>query len=359
MRGQSPQSQRARYGLRIRIFVNCLGAVFCLFFLFSAAGIQAAEKAPAFTLCTARPALNTVVLRGYTRARWRRDLVCEESGRCLEVFGEMGDVIGADGLFAEIDTTFIDLALKVNQAACGRLQNQTKYWRHEVDRYRNLSGQKVVSEKKVLDLEQKFDQAKLALAELKVKAEVLAERRRRCRISAPENWLILKRLVEPGEWLTVGRTVAVVADYSTLLVPFSLTMAQYKWVKKEAQAKKLKLKLAAPTDAVSASAAIPARLLHVSPAFDLVSRKIAVELEIDEGLAEKRGGIALELAVELPEPGNVVAVPAAAMVERYGTFWLIRADGSEVKVVKLGRTSAGDLKVAGDKIKPGDSFRCF
>ncbi len=315
-----------------------------------------------FSLCTARAAMQTSVLRGYTRARWQRKLVCEESGRCLEVIGEMGDVVAGDGLFARIDTTFIDLALKANRAACARFENQISYWQHEVDRYRSLSGQKAVSEKKVLDLEQKFDQAKLALAELQIKARVLEERRRRCRITAPKNWRILKRMAEPGEWLTVGHPVAVVANYETLLVPFSLTPEQYEWLKQENETGRLFLTLAnAVGERAGDSGAalkIPAHLLHVSPAFDAASRKITVELELTNKLSEMRGGIALELAINLPEPGSVVVVPAAALVERYGTFWLIRADGAEVKVMKIGRTPDGLIKVASNKIKPGDSFRC-
>jgi len=315
-----------------------------------------------FALCTAQAAMQTSTLRGYTRARWQRKLVCEESGRCLEVIGEMGDVVAGDGLFARIDTTFIDLALKDNRAACACLENQISYWRHEVERYRSLSGQKAVSEKTVLDLEQKFDQARLALAELQVKANVLKERRRRCRIIAPQNWRILKRMAEPGEWLTVGRPVAVVADYETLLVPFSLTAAQYEWLKRENETGNLFLTLANPPMKENGNSGavvkVPARLLHVSPAFDPVSRKISVELELDCKLAEMRGGIALDLAINLPEPGSVVAVPAAALVERYSTFWLIRANGEEIKVMKTGRTPAGLIKVFSEKIKPGESFRC-
>ncbi len=320
--------------------------------------VENAKPARDFSLCTARAALQTSVLRGYTRARWQRKLVCEESGRCLEVIGEMGDVVSGDALFARIDTTFIDLALKANRASCARFESQINYWRHEVERYRSLSGQKAVSEKKVLDLEQKFDQARLALAELKIKARILEERRRRCRITAPKNWRILKRMAEPDEWLTVGQTVAVVADYTTLLVPFSLTLAQYEWLKKENKTGKLFLTLADSVGDLGSALEIPARLLHVSPAFDAVSRKITVELELSNKLSEMRGGIALELAINLPEPGSVVAVPSAALVERYGTFWLIRADGAEVKVMKIGRTPDGLIKVASDKIKPGDSFRC-
>ncbi|MCK5916589.1 MAG: HlyD family efflux transporter periplasmic adaptor subunit, partial [Deltaproteobacteria bacterium] len=169
---------------------------------------------------------------------------------------------------------------------------------------------------------------------------------------------IVKRLAEPGEWLTTGQVVGIVADYETLLVPFSLTVAQYEWVKKESQKKQLYLSVATASKSSPEAVKIPARLLNVSPAFDLVSRKITVELEISKGLSEMRGGIALEFSVELPEPGAVIAVPAAALVERYGAFWLIRADGEEIKVIKLGRTKQGEIKVAGDQIKPGDSFRC-
>ena len=344
-----------RKSIRITIFAGILIIFLCGVSSVLAAGKS--EKAPSFSLCQARPAMQTTVLRGYTRARWQRKLVCEESGRCLEVIGEMGDVVSGDGLFARIDTIFIDLALKANRAACVRFENQISYWQHEVERYRSLSGQKAVSEKKVLDLEQKYDQAKLALAELQIKARVLEERRRRCRINAPKSWHILKRMAEPGEWLTTGHPVAVVADYETLLVPFSLTLAQYEWVKKENENHRLHLTVGSGMEP-AAAVDIPVRLLHVSPAFELASRKILVELELDKGLVEMRGGIALELAVNLPEPGSVVAVPANALVERYATYWLIRANGEEVKVMKTGRTPDGLMKVASDKIKPGDSFRC-
>lgn len=315
-------------------------------------------KGQNLSLCTARPALQITVLRGYTRARWQRKLVCEESGRCLEVVGEMGDVVSGDGLFARIDTTFIDLSLNANRAACDRFENQISYWLHEVERYRSLSGQKAVSEKKVLDLEQKYDQAKLALTELKIEGRILEERRRRCRIDAPQGWYIVKRMAEPGEWLTIGHPVAVVADYKTLLVPFSLTPAQHEWLKKENETGKLFLTFSSSIENSATALKIPAHLLHVSPAFDALSRKITVELELSNRLAEMRGGIALELAINLPEPGSVVAISAAALVERYGTYWLIREDGEEVKVMKTGRTPDGLMKVASDKIKPGDSFRC-
>ncbi len=343
--------------MRRLIVFSFLFSVFFFLFSFSPSRVLATEleNDQSLSLCMARSAVQVTVLRGYTRARWRRFLTCEEPGRCLEVRSEIGDVIGTEGLFAQIDTTFINLELEANRAAAECLENQMAYWHREVKRYRKLSGSKAVSETRVQELELKYDQARLGLAELKVKAVVLKERRRRCRIKAPTGWHLLVRKVEPGEWLTRGRIVGQVGDYRTLLVPFSLTVEQYEWLKREPGV----LSLVLPSVvAGQPSLKVPANVLHVSPAFDQKTRKITVELEISGGLPEMRGGISLELAIDLPEAGGVVEIPGTAVIERYGAFWLVRANGEEVKIVKLGQAANGNLRVVGDQVKAGDRFRC-
>ncbi|NPA24197.1 MAG: HlyD family efflux transporter periplasmic adaptor subunit, partial [Deltaproteobacteria bacterium] len=253
---------------------------------------------------------------------------------------------------ARIDPTFISLELKANRAACARLKNLAAYWEHEVDRYRKLSGQKAVPLNRVEELEQKYDQARLQLAELEVKAEMLEERRRRCLIKAPPGWVLLERRAEPGEWLVRGRVVGRVGDYRTLLVPFSLTPAQYDWLRKKVEAGGIDLLYGI------AKRKIPARLIHVSPAFNPKTRKIDIEFEVATGLDEKRGGIGLDLAIQLPEAGGVVVVPETALEERYDSCWLVREDGVRVEVVKLGRSPGGGLRVSGADLRPGDRIRC-
>ncbi|MGD8995917.1 MAG: hypothetical protein PVH34_11930, partial [Syntrophobacterales bacterium] len=69
----------------------------------------------------AKPAMRWVTLTGYTRARYVMDIVSEESGHCVKVTADVGDQIGKDGLFALLDTTFIDLTLKKNRVDQQRL----------------------------------------------------------------------------------------------------------------------------------------------------------------------------------------------------------------------------------------------
>ncbi len=103
-----------------------------------------------------------------------------------------------------------------------------------------------------------------------------------------------------------------------------------------------------------------ASLLRVSPAFDEVSRKIAVELEIGEGVEDPRGGLRAELDLAIPLSSGAVTVPESALVRRYEQYWLQRPDGESVKVVYLGREEGAEgaaVRVAAPAVKAGDRFR--
>jgi len=301
-------------------------------------------------LCRVEPAITLSRLHGYTRARHIRLLTAEESGRCLEVTAELGESIAAGGLFARIDPVFLELELKANRAAARRLENLVAYWRHEVERFRSLKKARAVPGRRLEDMVQKFDQARLQLAEIGVRAEIIRERLQRCRITAPVGWKLIERRLEPGEWLVRGRVVGRVGDYRTLRVPFVLTAAEFAWLRRQPP-EKLFLERSVGEGKVAA------RMLHVSPAFDPQSRKIRVEFEVDGEALDSRGGVGLDLLIELPEAGGAVLVPEAAVRERYDACWVVRDDGREIKVVKLGRVPGGRLRVSGG-LQPGDLVRC-
>jgi RND family efflux transporter MFP subunit len=323
-------------------------------FLIAGRAAALAEAAPedgaGTGLCRVEAATTITRLHGYTRARHVRLLTAEESGRCLEVTAELGEAISAAGIFARIDPVFIELELEINRAASRRLENFAAYWRHEVERFQRLKKARAVPGQRVEEFVQKFDQARLQLAEIEVRRKTLEERLRRCRIPAPAGWRVLERRVEPGEWLVPGRVVGRVGDYRTLKVPFSLTAEQFAWLERRPAAELF-------LERGDERGKVPARLLHVSPAFDPRSRKILVEFEVDGELVGRRGGIGLDLLVELPEPGGVVLVPESSFSERYDAGWVVLADGREVKVVKLGRMADGRLRVSGD-LQPGMLVRC-
>eukprot|EP00828_Plagiopyla_frontata_P007590 TRINITY_DN13607_c0_g1_i2.p4 TRINITY_DN13607_c0_g1~~TRINITY_DN13607_c0_g1_i2.p4 ORF type:complete len:153 (-),score=77.65 TRINITY_DN13607_c0_g1_i2:82-540(-) len=97
-----------------------------------------ASKARSAETFVARSAARRSALTGFTRARNSMTLVTEESGRVHKVVADVGDTLGEHGLFAELDTTFIELDLAGNRADQQRLKSDVAYNKKEMDRYQAL-----------------------------------------------------------------------------------------------------------------------------------------------------------------------------------------------------------------------------
>jgi RND family efflux transporter MFP subunit len=303
-------------------------------------------------LVTAQPAFQQELLSGFTRERTRLVLSAETSGRVVEVNGDVGDITVGGEPFACLDPTFIGLELAANQAEKQALEVDLAYFRKEVKRIRQLLAQKSSSESQLDAAVRNLDKTRVQLESLEIAGRTLQERKQRHCIRPPAGWRIISRQVEPGEWINAGEPVVEVGDYRTLLVPFALSMDEYRAL--QAQGDDLRLRLPQQGGEVSAS------LLRVSPAFDDTSRKIAVELEIGEGVAERRGGLRAELALAIPLNSGAVVVPESALLQRYEQYWLMPPEGEAVRVVYLGRDTGPQgpvVRVVAPEVKAGDRFQ--
>ncbi|MGE4422308.1 MAG: efflux RND transporter periplasmic adaptor subunit [Pseudodesulfovibrio sp.] len=297
---------------------------------------------------TVRPADRQSSLTGFTRARSSMSLVAEESGRVVKVLADVGDALGRDGLFAELDTTFIKLDLDANRADQQRLKSDLDYNKKEMDRYKALVKTDTAPQS-TLDSNIRAHQAALQQLRAKqVEEQVLLERLKRFDLVGPPGWKVIARDIEPGEWVTKGETVAELGRYDVLLVPFALTSEEYRALKDMGDTVTLRL-----TDL---GGTVKARVARVSPGFDPVTRKINVDLEITKGDFEFRGGIRTELDVVLPDPGGAVVVPASALVKAYEEYFLMTPDGKRVRVVLLGSAGDGLRRVSGPDVRPGGVF---
>ncbi|MCU7923984.1 MAG: HlyD family efflux transporter periplasmic adaptor subunit [Candidatus Thiodiazotropha sp. (ex Dulcina madagascariensis)] len=304
------------------------------------------------SLVTARPALQREVHSGFTRARTRLVLSAEEAGRIERVNADVGDRIAPDQPFACQDETFINLELRTNQAEREALEVDMAYYRKEVARYRQLLKQNSSSESQLDAAQRNLDKTRTQLDALAIAAQTLRERKQRLCINAPAGWLVIKRFVEPGEWVNTGEPAVEVGDYSRLVAPFALSVVEYQALIAPREGLKVRL----PELQIE----VPASLLRVSPAFDEVSRKIHLELEIADGLVSPRGGLRVELGLDIPLRTGAVLVPQRALRQRYEQYWLKRPDGEEIRVVYLGRANTPDsdwVRVASPAVKAGDQFQ--
>jgi RND family efflux transporter MFP subunit len=301
-------------------------------------------------LITAKTAVQREMHTGFTRARTRLVLSAESAGRVAQVNADLGDVIG-ETPFACLDQTFIDLELQGNTQERDALLVDLGYYQKEVKRIRQLLQQNSSSQSQLDAARRNMDKTAVQVAALRTAEARLQEKKRRHCIQAPAGWQVIRRHVEPGQWVNVGEPVVEVGDYRSLLVPFSLTMTAYRSLLERAEGLSVNL----PDQGVS----VPAKLLRTSPAFDEVSRKRYLELEIGKGVTPRQGGIRVELEVDIPLRSGAVVVPKTALLQRYEQYWLRRSDGSEVRVVYLGSDNDAQgewVSVVSPEVKPGDRF---
>jgi RND family efflux transporter MFP subunit len=280
------------------------------------------------------------------------DIVSEEAGRCVRVVADVGDQIKKDGLFAVLDTTFIDLSLKKNRVEQERLKSLIAYNGKEVRRYEELVERETAAQSTLDSLQNKLDQAQFQIQALQVQEAELRERQSRHHIRVPPGWSIIERTVEPGEWVSVGSSLGKAGDFRILIVPFSMSPAEYSALKKLNN----KVELVFP-DLDEKPLAVEASLERISPAFDPETRKINLELTISGNLPEKRGGLRTELSLEIPDPSGAVLVPSSAVAERYEEFWLTRVNGDRVRVLFLGDGPDNTYRVRSPDLRPGDRLK--
>lgn len=297
----------------------------------------------------ARSAPREAALTGYTRPRYVMDLVAEEEGRCLKVLADVGQELGKDGVYALMDTTFIDLELRKNSSEQKRIAANLDFIAKEVARYRTLVGKDLSDQSNLDRLQSSKAQNEFELESLKIEGARLTERRVRFAVKGRPGWRLMSRKLQPGEWVRPGVALGQAGDFSTLLVPFALSSDEYAALK---AAKELALRF----PEVASAPRVQAKLERVSPDFDPETRKINVDLAVAGGLPEMRGGLKAELTLSLPDPAGVVLVPQASVLERYEEHWLSRSTGENVKIFVLGSGPDNTFRVRGDGVRAGETF---
>ncbi len=297
-------------------------------------------------------AFQDVALIGFTRPRATVQLIAEEAGRFETVAVDVGDVMGEQQRFGCLDSVYIDLDLAANQARQTRLQADLAYFSKQVTRFHDLVKRNTTAQSELDDLQRKKTGTAAELTEAEIEHRRLLERKRRHCIEASRNWHVTERLVEPGQWVKVGDPVGTIADFSVLLVPFALSHAEFKALQQQGDDLQVRL--------VDEQIDVAATPVHLNPDFDEHTRKISVDLALDRGVPDKRGGLRVQLLLRLPDPSGAVLVPPAALEERYEQHWVQKHDGTELAVVYLGRVKRGQdawARVVAKALKPGDRVR--
>jgi RND family efflux transporter MFP subunit len=306
-----------------------------------------------------RPARRDITLTGYTRSQTTVTLSSEVAGRILEINYDVGQVIG-ELPFLNIDPTFVDLNISSTQRNLEQLKITRRKRRSKVD-YLNKEFRRIDKlfkrgsspESRRDTSKEDLDQARFDLKAIGVEIAIaqtrlreLQERKHRHTIHAPAGWIVVDKLVEAGELVTVNTPVVRVADYEHLVVPLSVSAPELNAIRQ----------LPAEFDVRLEGRPATAAINWINPEFDEKTRKLSIELILRSYPVPKRGGLACRLALQTTAEG--LWVPKQSVVSRYeNPRVFLKGSGAEVKVLVLGQTE-NHLIIADDpRLPPGTLLR--
>lgn len=298
---------------------------------------------------TAEPSHKLVTITGFSRARHTMELSTEVTGKMQQIYADVGDVLPEPGNIACLDKTFINIDIAAAKNDMAQHQVDKLFYKKQVDRYLALVDKNSAAVSQLDDFQRQLGNSKRFERSKKIQLQRLQEKRLRHCIAAPIGWSVIKRYVEPGQWLDIGNKIAKVGDYTRLLVPLALSLHELNTLRDLQDDITVMLP--------EYNQAVPAVIERISPAFDERSRKIQVDLLIREQLPTYRGGMRVELKLKIPDRGPVFLVAEQTLDKRFEEIWLHRQDGKSLSVKLLSHEKNGKARVLSEQIKAGDRFK--
>jgi RND family efflux transporter MFP subunit len=281
----------------------------------------------------ANPARKTIVERvslvGSLRAKQRVEITPKVAGRLTELRVDRGDRVRAGQIVARLEDSELrqqvrsaEAALQVARASLAQREAELKNKDAELERYRNLEKDGVVSsqQRETAETGVEVTRAQMSLARAQVAQaeaglEELRIRLSQCEILSPLTGIIATRHVDPGTMVSSITPIALVLDLSTMLTVVNVPEREINKVEVGSTAR-------VTVDAL-AGEEFAGRVVRISPMLDSQTRTAPVEIELANSGEHLKAEMFARVDLNLTTERAALLVPRDALVyrnERSGVF---------------------------------------
>ncbi|TKB53911.1 efflux RND transporter periplasmic adaptor subunit [Ferrimonas aestuarii] len=193
----------------------------------------------------------------------------------------LGQSVDKTQPLVELDPQDAELALSLSDAELALSQADYKLKQKQLKRLQGLEQGQTLSQSE-LDDQQRITQ--VSQAQVSVDEQKRAQAQRyldKFTIRAPFDAVVAKRLVEQGQWLSVGQPVYELSQVDTLIVRAYLI---------EDDLANLSVGQTLEVRIPSMALTRPARLVRMAPVMDSDAQGFAIELELDNGDRQLKPG---------------------------------------------------------------------
>lgn len=310
----------------------------------SAPAQQAPQDPPSVSVVTARMVklAPKMALPGTVVSLNNSHIASEVEGKIVWV-ADVGTVVAQGGVVARIDQSIAKLQLDSDRANYNRLAAQLKFDRAQAARMDNLFSQNAIARATKDQAESTRDADAGALAAAKAAMMKSQYQYDHSIIRAPFPGRVVQRLINPGEYATVGKDIARLVDIDSLEVSAQIPIDASRYLKEKL-----------PITMMIQGKPMEEVVRAIVPVGDIVSRSIEVRIVVPAGAVTV--GDAVRVYIPSAEPRSVLAVPRDAIVLREDNTYIFKVDGKNMAqriAVETG-TEDGILVEVKGPIAPGE-----
>ena len=271
----------------------------------------------------------------------------ETAGRVVEVLVEAGDRVSEGQVLVRLDVGRPASAAQAARAAVEQSEARLDQAERELARTEKLVKTGGLPEQRLDDARDAVTLARAARDAARAQSRLARRGLTEAVVRAPFAATIVERTVEVGEYLAPGSPLLTLADTSVLKARVLLDPREALDVSVDARA------------AVSVYARpneeFHGRVVRVGEVIDPRTRRLPVEVELDDHEGRLRPGLVARFTVETGEPREVIQVPLDGVFERFGSqhVYVVEDGVAARRSIILGEVRAGYAEVV-EGVEAGD-----
>jgi membrane fusion protein (multidrug efflux system) len=281
-------------------------------------------------------------------ANRQSNLRSETAGRVVDVLVEAGDRAEEGQVLLRLDVGRPASAAQAANAAVAQSEARLNQAQREQARTKSLVQTGGLPEQRLDDAEDSVRLASAARDAARAEARLARRGLTEAVVRAPFGGTVVERTVELGEYLAPGSPLLTLADTSLLKARVLLDPREA--IDVAVGSKVAVSAYARPGEVFSGT------VVRVGEVIDPRTRRLPVEVEVDDQDGRLRPGLVARFVVEIGEPTMVMRVPLEGVFERFGSqhLYVIEDGVAQRRAIVLGSVGAGFAEVT-EGLEPGET----
>jgi len=272
----------------------------------------------------------------------------ETAGRVIEVGVEAGDRVEDGQVLLRLDVGRSTSAAQAANAAVSQSQARLTQAERELERTKKLVRTGGLPEQRLDDAKDAVRLASAARVAARAEARLARRGLTDAVIRAPFSGTVVDRTVELGEYLAPGNPLLSLADTSLLKARVLLDPREAIDVEVGA--------LATISVYARPGEVFTGKVVRVGEVIDPRTRRLPVEIELDDHDGRLRPGLVAKFEVITAEPRSELRVPLDGVFERFGSqhVYVVEDGVARRRAIQLGSVRAGYAEVT-EGLAPGET----